>query len=526
MDRQFPGSYRPSARDKEEMLREAIIAFDANVLLHAYRYTPVAREQLLDAMERVRERNQLWLPYQAVTEFHRNREDTIAEQHTKLDAYTAAFKHVMTALGGDAPPKRAPLDLDRLRKIAAGAETRARRIVDEARGQLTVSNDAILARLTTIIGERYGDEPDEKWQVAQNEIARERYARRVPPGYADEKKDESERYGDYLLWRQLLDHAKEAEPRRPIILVTDDQKGDWWLVRNGRTIGPRQELLTEMAREAGVRFHLYTADQFLTFAQRKLGVTRNDEVIAEAREVAQEAEAESQAIAAGILVNADPSHLRSWVTERIPGIAAGAAAAFDGIRGQYVTEHPSLAHTLTSRALNQAAEASAALAFKQAAGASATQDFQHAVSGMTDDSIHQFMQRLTGVDQAALQTLKTVTGVDAAAGLAAAAKAAEAVSARGPWDTLPSAALGSLTGQLDQRALGDLNLASQASALGQAIPNAALGAVDRMYVDAARGYGLEDESVDDGEDDDQVKQKDQEEDDTAAADTSDKAKNK
>ena len=63
----------------------------------------------------------------------------------------------------------------------------------------------------------------------------------------DERKSEDgdplRKFGDFFLWKELLEHGKEQ--KRPIIFVTDDKKEDWWLKVKGRTLGPRPELIAE-----------------------------------------------------------------------------------------------------------------------------------------------------------------------------------------------------------------------------------------------------------------------------------------
>src|SRR5690606_8660652 len=48
----------------------------------------------------------------------------------------------------------------------------------------------------------------------------ERYKHKIPPGFEDEKnKDGSRKYGDLILWKQVIDIAKEQ--KRPVIFITD-----------------------------------------------------------------------------------------------------------------------------------------------------------------------------------------------------------------------------------------------------------------------------------------------------------------
>ncbi|WP_407115853.1 PIN-like domain-containing protein [Bradyrhizobium sp. LMG 9283] len=77
-----------------------------------------------------------------------------------------------------------------------------------------------------------------------------------------------------------LDRAKEAG--RPIVIITDDVKEDWWQEFRGEKIGPRPELVEEMKQYANQQFYLYTLSQFLdyaeTFLNRKIDAAAIDEI--------------------------------------------------------------------------------------------------------------------------------------------------------------------------------------------------------------------------------------------------------
>ena len=64
----------------------------------------------------------------------------------------------------------------------------------------------------------------------------------------------------------MIDYAKQA--KSPLILITDDVKEDWWLRINGKTIGPRPELISEMQHEASVDFYIYKTDQFMEHSNK------------------------------------------------------------------------------------------------------------------------------------------------------------------------------------------------------------------------------------------------------------------
>ena len=110
-----------------------------------------------------------------------------------------------------------------------------------------------------------------------------RYDNEVPPGYRDKSKPEDERYGDLLIWFQMIGKAKEA--KKPIIFVTDDNKEDWWQIFKGKTIGPRPELVNEFFATTGQRLYIYSPVQFMEYARQYLKRKIEQRTIDEVREV-------------------------------------------------------------------------------------------------------------------------------------------------------------------------------------------------------------------------------------------------
>jgi hypothetical protein len=115
-------------------------------------------------------------------------------------------------------------------------------------------------------------------RMAVDEAAR-RQAERIPPGFAE--RDKGDATGDYILWRQLLNEAKDHQ--RPILFVTDDSKEDWVRLGRGKeNLGPRPELVLEMQEEAGVRLHVSSVRGLLADARRYLGSDVSSSTLEEA----------------------------------------------------------------------------------------------------------------------------------------------------------------------------------------------------------------------------------------------------
>jgi hypothetical protein len=245
-----------------------VIALDTNALLGLYRVHWSSTENILDALRRIQD--QLFLPAQVQREFWLNRDRVLREVMTAnpvqgLSAAESSVKKLIADSARDIDPtERAELGrlvdetFTSLRQAIGGrsAASRARRALVDP------SSDTVLATLGEVFVGRTGEPftPDEEERLRQEGLSR--FARKQPPGYMDAAKPDGG-FGDYFLWEQLV--ARATAERRPVVLVTNDLKEDWWrLLSKNAPISARFELVDEMRSRAGVEFRTLTLDQLLT----------------------------------------------------------------------------------------------------------------------------------------------------------------------------------------------------------------------------------------------------------------------
>ena len=89
-----------------------------------------------------------------------------------------------------------------------------------------------------------------------------------------------------LIWFELLDHAQST--KKPIVLITDDEKDDWWQIVGGEKLGPRPELREEMRKVSGVEFYLANPAYFLEKVGEQLKVDVSKSSVDDAEKVAAE----------------------------------------------------------------------------------------------------------------------------------------------------------------------------------------------------------------------------------------------
>ncbi|MEU7713314.1 PIN-like domain-containing protein [Micromonospora chalcea] len=269
---------------------DGLVVLDASALLHLYRVTKAAREQVFATLKRVEDR--LWVPHQAATEFHRNRrgvvEGKVAQfremRSTLTQASTVAVSNLKKSVqrlvefrqynmaGRDWDPQGHGLDERSIHGRLAGlmdsalAELKALQDEHDIGPGDIANEDPILERLDLLTRGRIG-KPYSQRQLMKivSEAIDFRFPNEIPPGYKDAGKRSSYgAAGDYVFWRQVLDRASE-EPRCHLItLVTNDVKSDWWIFdKNGEPIKPRSELGQEMFECTGARLRLLTLSGLL-----------------------------------------------------------------------------------------------------------------------------------------------------------------------------------------------------------------------------------------------------------------------
>ncbi|MEU1880899.1 PIN-like domain-containing protein [Streptosporangium sp. NPDC020072] len=246
-----------------------MIAFDTNALFDAYRLNGDARREFLSALQLVG--NRLWIPHQVGLEFVRGRLGVVQECVNAADEISQAVersvKPILRELGKRRGlQQKATKDLE---EIMDQAVTNIKNAVS-ALYQFDVpphahpDEDPIFLQLDTLMEGKIGSPPPSQSIPTIEKEGLRRIANKIPPGYKDKHKDDPHALGDYILWEQIILEATKRQ--LPVLFVTRDAKEDWVWRENGRTQGPRVELVEEMAVRTGQPFYLIDVTSFLRHA--------------------------------------------------------------------------------------------------------------------------------------------------------------------------------------------------------------------------------------------------------------------
>ncbi len=274
----FPGYCRKSEIELKKIWEDGIIFFDTNVLLNLYRYSDSTRRTMLSLISKFSKN--MYLPHQAALEYNINRYEVIAEQEKAYKEFLKNIVQIQEDLQSTNKPPFLSKDVD---KDLNSIFERVNKEVDDSINKYSgyLKDDPIYNELSELFEGRItqGFSNDELKEIYTE--GEERYKSKIPPGFEDEKtKDGERKFGDLLLWKQVLSKAKELN--KDVILITDERKTDWWWkIKDGRNMGPRQELVQEVKLEANVDFHMYSSERFLSYGQTFLKEQINQKALDE-----------------------------------------------------------------------------------------------------------------------------------------------------------------------------------------------------------------------------------------------------
>ncbi|MHA3773643.1 PIN-like domain-containing protein [Verrucomicrobiota bacterium sgz303538] len=291
MKEEFPGHFRPSKEDFESLWRSALIMLDASVLLNFYRYSAETRKEFIRVLRTFQDR--LWLPHRAAEEFFRNRVSVIAQQEKTYEEAAKALEKIEKDFQNRRQHPFINNDLlERL--VQVHKEVRDELNASRESHRKLITDDSILSELDELFRGRIGPSIDPADVDRICAEGKQRYEKKIPPGYKDASKDEGEeptrRYGDLILWKQVLEKAKTD--KRSIMLLLDDRKEDWWLIHEGKTVGPRPELVKELRVYTNQHGYMYQPDSFLSYAAKYANQEVSVPAITELRELRQDRENE------------------------------------------------------------------------------------------------------------------------------------------------------------------------------------------------------------------------------------------
>lgn len=228
MKNQFFAYFKKSDEEFKELWEKAIFAIDANVLLNLYRYSKAAQEILINALK-VRQ-NQLFLPNQAGEEFFSHRINFIINHEKKYDDFIKNLKNLLIQLENQ---REHPfVSNDNLNDFSKSVDKLIFSLEREKKEFTSGKEDLLLEKIAALFKERVGEPLNDEHNFETN--AKFRFDNKIPPGYADNKKDSNKKYGDLKVWKQIIEYAKKIKSLLFLSLMIEKKIGGLYpLVKHG-----------------------------------------------------------------------------------------------------------------------------------------------------------------------------------------------------------------------------------------------------------------------------------------------------
>ena len=268
MKNKFYGYYKPSKETFDSLWDNALIVLDANILLDFYRLSKSTCDDLFEVLKTLEDR--IWIPYQAANEYHKNIVNVVKSQIKQNDEALQALYAFKKFFDN----KRSyPFLSDSLNKRTTKLTEELETFLQDQKEDLLkiIFEKSVKDEICDFFDGKVGDGFSDEQLKSYYKEAEDRYKSNIPPGFKDTDKNGNNKYGDFIIWCEIM--SKASNDNKDILFITDDVKCDWYIEINGKRIGPHPSLLNEFRQKTNHEIYMYSLDSFLNYAkERKIKV--------------------------------------------------------------------------------------------------------------------------------------------------------------------------------------------------------------------------------------------------------------
>jgi hypothetical protein len=232
-----------------DILGDAAVFIDTNVLLSAYQWREVTVNEVISVMQILNQEGRLKIPLQVIKEFAKNRPKEIVKRINELEE--AISKLQKPSALTQRVPMLAGLEIyEKVKELqdsyADGLKNYKEGLV-ELRDELKklFYEDHILSQFQDIFRIAFFNPEEIKDEAELIKDAEKRFKNQQPPGYKDSSKEDNSA-GDYIIWANML------ELKQDVIFVSNEKKPDWvYTDKHKNAISVRRELTEEFYESSG-----------------------------------------------------------------------------------------------------------------------------------------------------------------------------------------------------------------------------------------------------------------------------------
>lgn len=263
----------------EDLIENASIVFDTSSLGKLYHLTDANKQSMLNIL-REHFKDRIWIPSWVWNEYGRNRKKFIAQPisdcyrkpkflESKNHIYLHLLKEHIDSLKST-DNFHPYFDAEYIEEMY-GLHQKLQGIVDAIRcktEQIYAQKHNEIRELTKAEDEVFNTISE--FRIAPElvydkilDIVREgdvRYRHNIPPGYLDSGKTSIDKFGDLIIWKEIIEHSNDE--KCDVVFICNDLKKDWY---NDSTQSiPREELIYEFSSLTGRTIAIITLETFIS----------------------------------------------------------------------------------------------------------------------------------------------------------------------------------------------------------------------------------------------------------------------
>ncbi|RBS27855.1 hypothetical protein EB09_00705 [Enterococcus faecium] len=296
----FPEFYQTSLNMSDlSNQTDNLIVLDTNYLLDIIQLPTTVSKKYIEALEKVKDN--IYIPYLTALEFNFKKSSIKKEKIKKIKAYkdtvtnsVSAVEKAITTIDLVDKSEKEEFITELVDVTKDYSEKLVNLIEEKIESIITKEEVELYDKLIQIIEEKIGDKYTQEWISSVEEEGKERYEKKIPPGFNDTgKEDENDsirrygdieyqrKYGDLLIWKDIIKYSKNSDKLgKKVIFVTNDGKSDkkvdlLYKVHN-LTVGPNIHLMNELQVEASKEFHILNNLRFVQLANNLSDVEMNE----------------------------------------------------------------------------------------------------------------------------------------------------------------------------------------------------------------------------------------------------------
>ena len=231
----------------DEIFKDAIFVLDTNSLLAPFNTGKENIEEIQKVYTKLIDKNRLYIPEHVFREFAKNRSSKISNLYTNIDNLLSSIPSIKSFEYPILGELKAYKELKENRELIIDNLKKYKESLNSIK--LGITNWNWSDPVTSMYQNTFSEDIFFSTKSSEEDLIKEyeeRISNEIPPGNKDKSK-ENNAIGDFIIWKSILELGKQK--KKDIIFISNDEKNDWLLKGNKKSISTKFELVDEFYRE-------------------------------------------------------------------------------------------------------------------------------------------------------------------------------------------------------------------------------------------------------------------------------------